>query len=476
MFLRILLLVVLGLTARAADRPNIVFILADDQAPWTIGAAGYRQIKTPNIDRLTREGAYFPQAFTPTPVCSPARASILTSRYGTELGITDWINPEKDKGMGLAADVPTWPRLLQQAGYATALIGKWHLGDLDDQHPTQRGYDTFVGFRGGGQPPKDPVLEKNGVTAKREGFIVELVADEAIAWLRQQGAGKPFAVSIHFREPHAAYVPVPDQDWAKVKDLDPAVPEPDFPGLDVARVKKLTREYLASVTTLDRNLGRVLDALDELKLAANTIVICTSDHGYNVGQHGILHKGNASWMLRKDALPPGTANVPSPQRPNMFDTSLHIPLAIRWPGVIAPGTVVPRTVSHLDWLPTFATLAGRPLPAGTVVRGRDLTPLLRGAAKVWNDDYYAEYSQRHYAQVHMRTYRTSEWKLTRDFNNPGRDELYHLAVDPDEKRNLIEDPSPATRAALAALDAQILAKMTALKDPALPLAQAKLGR
>ena len=459
-------------SAATPARPNILFILTDDQGPWAFGPSGYRQVKTPNMDRIAREGAYFPNAFTPTPVCSPARAAIMTSRYGTELGIFDWINPAVDKSLGLDAKIPTWPRLLQQAGYATALFGKWHLGDLDDQHPTQRGYDTFVGFRGGGSPPKNPTLEKNGVAQKREGFIVDLVADEAIAWLRQHDISKPFAVSLHFREPHAAYLPVRDEDWAKVKDLDPIIPNPDYPGLDIERVKKTTREYLASVTAVDRNLGNVLAALDELKLTENTLLIFTSDHGYNMGHHALQHKGNASWMLKKEFIPPATANIDAGRRPNMFDTSVHIPLAIRWPGVIRPGTVNPHTLSHLDWLPTLTAIAGAPVPAGTIVRGRDLRPLLRGDAKNWNDDFYAEYSMRHGARVHMRMYRTPEWKLIRDFNNEGRDELYHLAADPDETRNLIADASAATKAILADLDARILAKMEALKDPALPLARA----
>lgn len=470
-----LTLSVLGLSPLAAARPNIVFIMADDQAPWAIGASGYKQANTPNMDRIAREGARFPNAFTPTPVCSPARASILTSRYGSELGITDWIHPQADAGLGLDAAVATWPRLLQQAGYATALFGKWHVGDTDEQHPTRRGYDTFMGFRGGGSPPRDPVLEKDGVSAKRTGFIVDIVADEAIAWLRQRDPAKPFAVSIHFREPHAAHLPVPDEDWAKVKDLDPAIPNPDFPGLDVARAKKITREYLAAVAAIDRNLGHLLAALDDLRLTENTMVIYTSDHGYNVGHHGLLFKGNAQWLLKKEAIPPGTPNVPTGQRPNMFDTSVKIPLAIRWPGVIKPGTVNPHTVSHLDWLPTFAAVGAAGIPAGTVVRGHDLAPLLRGQAKQWDDSYYAEYSMKHGAKVHLRMMRTPEWKLIRDFNNEGRDELYHLAADPGETRNRINDPDAAVKEAIATLDARILARMEEIRDPVLPQARARRG-
>jgi len=450
-------------------RPNLLFIMADDQGPWAFGASGNGQVPTPNMDRIAREGARFPNAFTPTPVCSPARASILTSRYGSELGITDWINPKVDTGLGLDPALPTWPRLLRQAGYSTALFGKWHVGDLDSQHPIQMGYQTFMGFRGGGTSPKDPVLEKDGVTAKRKGFIVDIVADEAIAWLKQQNPSRPFAGSVYFREPHAAYLPVRDEDWAKVKDLDPVIPNPDLPGLDVARVKKTMREYLASVVAIDRNLGRLLDTLEETKLGSNTMVIYTSDHGYNVGHHGLLYKGNAQWMLKPEARPQGTAKVPAGQRPNLFDTSVHIPLVIRWPGVIPPGTVNRHTLSHLDWLPTFVQIANTALPPGTIIRGRSLLPLLQGTNGEWNDDVYTEYSMKHGAQVHLRSIRTPQWKLVRDFNNEGRDELYHLSVDPEESRNLIADPSREVAQVTAELHARILAKMEELKDPVLEL-------
>ena len=461
---------VLTLSA-ASSRPNIVFIMADDLAPWTLGIAGNHQVPTPNMDRIAREGAYYPQAFTPTPVCSPARASIMTSRYGTELGITDWINPQADGPLGLDAKFLTWPHLLQQSGYATGLFGKWHLGDRDEQHPTRRGYDTFVGFRGGGTTPRNPHLEKNGRVEPTEGFVVDLIADEAIEWLEQRKATQPFVASIHFREPHFAYLPVPAEDWAIVKDLDPLLPEPDYPGLDTERAKKLTRDYFASVAALDRNIGRILTALDRLQLTENTLLICTSDHGYNIGHHGLWHKGNASWLLKPEAMLPGTPDIPAPERPNMFDTSLRIPLVMRWPGVIKAGTVSPHLLTHLDWLPTFASLSGAPIPAGTVIRGRDVTPLLRGDAKGWNEEFYAEYSQKHRAQTHMRMYRTREWKLIRDFKHHGRDELYHIAVDPGETRNLIADLGPAARAARENLSTRILARMAELQDPVLSQAE-----
>jgi len=463
-----LLLLSTAAALAAAPQPNILFIMADDQAPWSMHCAGDPHAFTPNMDRLAREGSRFSNAFTPTPVCSPSRAALMTGRYGSELGITDWIHPKNDAGLGLDARFPTWPKLLSEGGYQTALIGKWHLGDLPDQHPTKRGYQFFMGFLGGGTPPKDPVLEKGGVTAKREGFIVDLVADEAIDWIKARDQKKPFALSLHFREPHAAYLPVRDEDWAKIKDVEIQPPQPVYPGTDVEKVVKLTREYLASVAAIDRNLGRILDTLDSAGIADNTLVVYTSDHGYNMGHHGIWHKGNGHWILKPEALPSATQNIPKGQRPNMFDTSIKVPMLMRWPGRIPAGVENRHVISHLDWLPTFAEITGSTTPAGITIRGKSIASVLSNPAQPEKPaDFYAEYSTKHQSSTHMRAYRTADWKLIRDFKNPGRDELYHLAADPGENTNLIDSAEPSAKDALQRLDAAIRSKMGEINDPLL---------
>jgi uncharacterized sulfatase len=456
-------------SARAgAPRPNILFLMADDQAPWAMQCAGDPNAFTPNMNRLAKGGARFTNAFTPTPVCSPSRASLMTGRYGSELGITDWIHPQNDKGLGLHARFPTWPQLLANTGYQTGLIGKWHLGDLPEQHPTQRGYQSFTGFLGGGTPPQNPVLEKDGVTAKREGYIVDLVTEEALEWIEKRDPNKPFALSVHFREPHAAYLPVREEDWNRVKDLDIQTPSPVYPGTDLAKVKKLMREYLASVAAIDRNLGRILDQLDALHLTENTLVVYTSDHGYNMGHHGIWHKGNGHWILLPEALPQSSANIPKGQRPNMFDTSLKVPMLVRWPGHIPAGGENRHVISHLDWLPTLSELAGSSVPKEAVLRGRSIVPLLANPAEPARPaDFYAEYSTRHQSRTHMRVYRTADWKLVRDFLNHDRDELFHLSADPGEHTNLIRSEEPAAREAKASLEKAIEAKMRELNDPLL---------
>lgn len=455
----------------ADQRPNILFILTDDQAPWALGLSGHPHMQTPNLDQLFQSGAYLRNCFTPTPVCSPARTSIMTSRYGTELGITDWINPRVEDQLGLAVDTPVWPKSLQSAGYQTALVGKWHLGTQPEQHPTKFGFDYFMGLTEGGASPRNPKLEVNGQFQTVQGFTVDIVTDEAIRWMRLTDPQRPFCLCVHYREPHAAYVPVRNEDWEPFATLDPQIPNPDYPQLDVDRVKKITREYLACMHGLDRCVGNLLGELERIGAEQDTIVIHTSDHGYNMGHNGIWHKGNGHWILTDP--PPGTENVPKNQRPNMFDLSLRVPTAVRWPGVIAPGTIIDQTVSHLDWFPTLLDMAGVERPADVPLRGRSIVPVLKGEGRGWDNDFYAQYSTHHQSKTDMRTYRTPEWKLIRDFRNPERDELYNLQQDPEETINLIASDDPDVKAVIGRLHDKILDRMEATTDPVLDRARTR---
>lgn len=458
-----------GISAAAADRPatrrpNILFVYTDDQAPWALGLSGHPHAVTPNMDRLFRDGAYLVNAFTTTPVCSPSRASLMTSRYGTELGITEWINPRREPEVGLDPATVTWPEVLHENGYRTGLVGKWHLGVPDRYHPTKTGFDWFFGFREGGTRVKNPQLERDGKVQRIEGFTTNILTDEALGFIRRN-RDRTFLLCLHYRAPHAPWLPVPETDWEPFASLDPQIPNPDYPKLDIPRVKRMTREYLASVHGVDRNLGRVLALLDELKLTQRTIVIYTSDHGYNMGHNGIWHKGNGHWVLTEP--PPATPNIPRGQRPNMYDNSIRVPAAVRWPGVVKPGTIVRQTVSNLDWYPTILEMAGIDPPQGVLLRGRSIVPLLKGEQVEWDNDFYAEYSTHHQSRTHMRMYRTPEWKLIRDFLNPGRDELYNLKSDPAETTNLIDSSDPEVQRIRKELDARILARMRELNDPVL---------
>jgi len=457
----------LGSETQAADapRPNILFLFTDDQAPWALTASGHPHAVTPHMDSLVQQGAYLPNSFTVTPVCSPSRASLISSRYGTELGITDWIHPAREPELGLPTDTTTWVQLLNDAGYHTGLVGKWHLGTPDSMHPTQFGYDHFMGFRTGGAPTKNPTLEKDGENRKFEGLTTDILTDHALEFLESTSADKPFCLTLHFRAPHTRWLPVAEEDWAPFADLDPTIPNPDYPNLNVPRVKQITREYLASVAGVDRNVGRILKYLKDEGLEENTVVIFSSDHGYNMGHNGIWHKGNGHWVLTKN--PPATENIPKGQRPNMYDNSIRVPTIIRWPGTIQPGTKVTQTVSNLDWFPTLLEMAGVEIPADVKIHGKSIVPLLKQKEVEWDNDFYAEYSTKHQSRTHMRMYRTPKWKLIRDFLNEGRDELYNLEEDPAEANNLIDSDSSEIQAIVKQLDAKIVEKMKSINDPVL---------
>ena len=473
------LLIVVAVRAAAPARPNILFVYTDDQASWTLGCYGNAQAHTPHLDRLADQGARLANALVTTPVCSPARAALFSGRYGSELGILDFIpNPGHKEytaetgAVGLESRFVTFPALLARAGYATALVGKWHLGDWSSDparrfHPTRHGFAHFVGLTGGGTSTRDPKIEQEGVERTVSGLTEDILTEAAMAYLERRDAARPFFLFLGLRAPHTQYLPVAPEDAAPYKNIDPVIPNPAYPDLNVADLKARMRDYLSSVTCIDRNVGRLLAALDRLGLAENTIVIFSSDHGYNMGHNGIWHKGNGIWATK--TLPPARPGWVRRYRPNLYDHSLRVPALVRWPGVVRPGTVIERTVSNVDWYPTILAMAGVALPRDVTVRGRDAGPLLRGQPVAdWADDFYAEYSMRIYARTDLRAYRTAEWKLVRDYLNPDLDELYDLRADPAEARNRIRDAAdPAVARALALLDTKLRGKMRELGDPVL---------
>lgn len=454
-----------------AAKPNVVIVLTDDQAPWAFGSAvrsgQFRDVPeaaTPNIDRLASEGAVFRNFFCTTPVCSPARASFMTGRYASELGIPDFIpqpghklyDPNDEARLDPDSTV-TIAELLKSAGYRTGLVGKWHLGDWtapgnEKFHPTRHGFDYFMGLTGGGTTPDNPMLEEDGEVRQFEGLTTDILTDRAIGFI-ERNQEHPFFLCLATRAPHGKWLPVAPEDWQPYAELDPAIPK--YPGLDITRVKKMMREYLASTSGVDRNLGRLLDALDKNDLADNTIVIFTSDHGFNMGHHGIWHKGNGLWATKKQ--PPGKSHngvrvISDKYRPNLYDESLRVPAIVRWPGMIAPETEITSTATALDVFPTLASLAG--VESDPQLKGRNLLPLLKGEQPAgWNNDVYAEYDMIHYATASLRCYRTERYKLVRDVHNEGCDEFFDLADDPSEDHNLIRDPRPEVQQKIKELDA-----------------------
>ena len=279
-----------------------------------------------------------------------------------------------------------------------------------------------------------------------------MLVDEALGFINAHRQG-PFLLSIHFRAPHTPYGPAPEQDSAAYGTLNPTIP--DVPGLPRERVKQLYREYYASVTSVDRNVGRLLAKLEEWKLTEQTAVIFTSDHGYMIGQHGLWHKGNAAWLVE------GKTGY----RPNMYDDAIRVPLLVCWPGMVAPGTIVTHTVSNLDILPTILEIAGLGTPSNLEIRGRSVVPLLRGQkTPTWDDTLFGQYDMHHYQVARMRMIRTPDWKLVRHFELGGQDELYHLAVDPGETRNLADSADPSHQSQCASLAQRLETWMAQIRD------------
>lgn len=458
--LSLLCLLLSTFTAGAADKPrwNIIAIVTDDQAAWTVGAYGNTDSKTPVQDKLAAEGALFVNSFVNTPVCSPSRASFLTGRNGTDFGITDWITMnESSWGIGLPPGTPTWASVLKSAGYQTALIGKWHLGNTPDHQPTQFGYDYFYGIPDGGSASKNPKWQVNGEKKVIKGFTADITGDEAVRWLTEHKDG-PFALSVHFREPHLPWSPLADEDYAPFKNLQPKMPQLKF--LDQVWMADRYRLYYGSIHSADRNVGKLLAKLDQLKLADRTIVLFTGDNGYSIGQHGIFMKGNGEWVA---------GGVHGPKVPNMYEESLRVPLIIRWPGVVKPGTRVEQMVSNIDMFKSIPGMLGVPVPDDVKQDGRDFSPILRGETVEWRDAIFGQYDLHNAGIAFMRSIHTSDWKLVRHHMCYGDNEMYNLKDDPNENKNLYYNKDPQVREMRDKLQARLTEWQQSINDPVLTL-------
>jgi len=450
--------------------PNIIFIVTDDQGDWTLSIHDTPNSFTPELDKLAEEGALLKNAFATSAVCSPARASLITGRYPSETNIMDYIPVDSDIGMDTT--LVTWPEVLQDQGYQTALIGKWHLGKNSDYLPNQRGYNIFEGFPVGGFKSKSPDVWSEGEwkTFKEE-YTPDVLTDITLKHIQNfQQENKPFAISLHYWAPHAntqfpegfqppyddrSWLPLKEEDLSYWLDKDPILPEPNFPNLDITRVSRMTKEYHASVHSVDRNIGRIMTALDQLGLTENTIVIFTSDHGYMMGHHGLWHKGNGRWLTNNEEDPEG---IYGSDRPNLFDISLKVPTIVRWPDKINSGTVIRETISFLDWYPTILSMTGVEKPENVILRGTNALPLLMGEEiEEWDNDIFAQYKT-------LRTYRTPEWKLVRDFSDEGKDEFYNLVMDPNEQNNLIHATDQALQNKRDDLEKKMMDVMNTIND------------
>jgi arylsulfatase A-like enzyme len=438
----------MGSEGKQKRLPNLLFVLTDDQAQWAVGAYGNPDIHTPNMDRLAREGMKFTLAMT-CPVCSPSRGMILSGLYPHQIGLDDYIGDEDE---GIDPKVPLLSEVLKQAGYVTALFGKWHLGHKrPEHHPNRRGFDVFIGSRGGGFANKDPKLEVNGEVRQFSGFAIDVLTEHALQFMRQN-RDRPFALFFHTREPHMPYLPVPEEAMKPYEGKRLKVPKVE--GVPEERIQQEYRAYYSAITAVDIALGRLLDELETLGIADDTIVVFMGDNGYMIGQHGLETKGNAWRIVPQGGTVIGTKILGEPKlrRPNMFDLSILVPLIIRWRGVVPPNSVCDELVVSTDLMPTFVDILkqfgrARLLPSQLHFEGQSLLPLLRGEKVAWRDAAFLLYDMHHGTVAHMRMVRTKRWKLVLHLREgeapaePNFGELYDLQNDPEEERNLYGDPS-----------------------------------
>ncbi len=426
-------------------KPNILFILTDDQGPWALGAAGNEELHTPHLDQLAKEGVRFENFFCASPVCSPARASILSGKIPSAHGVHDWIrsgnvdkelvdkldikNPyggygDEKKPIQYLAGQRTYTDALVEAGYTCALSGKWHLGDsMTPQH----GFTHWYTIGKGGAHYYKPDIIENGQINIEEQYVTNLITNRAIEFMHELSeTDKPFYLSVHYTAPHSPW----ERDQHPKEYIDMyedcafnSVPDiPDHEHLTVPPVygtpkrKENLQGYFAAITAMDADVGRLMDTLDELKIKENTIVVFLSDNGMNMGHHGIWGKGNGTF----------------PQ--NMFEESIKVPFIISYPGLdTRVDRVETSLASALDIYPTLLDLVGVEDPYTRTLPGTSLVPTLKEEETRDRPVFICE----EYGPVRM--IRTKTMKYVHRFPY-GPHELFNLEEDPGELNNLIDDP------------------------------------
>lgn len=450
-------------------RPNVLFLFSDDLTCQAVSAYGdqRRLLETPNMDRIAREGMRFDRCLVTNSICGPSRASILTGKYSHLNGFYNNSNSRFDGGQ------QTFPKILQSAGYSTAVIGKWHLGT----DPT--GFDHWHILPGQGLYYNPPMI-KNGEQVKHSGYTTDIITDLSIEWLKNRDKTKPFMLMSQHKAPHREWAPAlrhlgwdKDRKYAEPEtlfddfdgrskaisdhdmgldrtftDLDAKLrPAPNMneeqlkewnayyeprneefrkanlTGKDLIRWRynRYMHDYLACVKAVDENIGRVLQFLKEEGLAENTIIVCSSDQGFFLGEHGWFDK---RWI---------------------FEESLRSPLLVRWPGVTKPGSVNKDIVSLLDFAETFIDVADAKIPDD--MQGRSLVPLCQGETPAdWRKSlyyHYYEFPVPHRVRPHYGVI-TDRYKLVHYYKPDVDDwELLDREKDPLEVKNFYADPAYA---------------------------------
>jgi arylsulfatase A-like enzyme len=415
---------------------KVLFILADDMGAWAMGCAGNPEIRTPNLDRLASRGIRFENFFCASPVCSPARASILTGRIPSAHGVHDWLargntdhpglenfNGEKPhppiqylEGMTAYTDV------LAAAGYRCGLVGKWHLGASETP---QKGFESWFTVPLGYSPYFNAHVFDGSSMRQAEGYISDVITEQALSFLSKQD-GRPYYLSVHYTAPHSPWNKGehPARYFDAYKDCAfkscPELPlhpwQMNSTPLAVGKDRhEFLSGYFAAIEAMDAGIGRLLEAV-----GPETLVVFSGDNGMNMGHHGIFGKGNGTY----------------PQ--NMYDTSVKVPFIMSRPGRLPQGAVNEDLLSHYDFMPTLLEFLGLSMPASPVpLPGRSFAPLLDGLP-LGPERSVVVFDE--YGPVRMIRDKRHKY-VQRSLETPC--EFYDLEADPGEERNLIEDPSAA---------------------------------
>jgi N-acetylglucosamine-6-sulfatase len=422
----------------AKSPQNVVFILVDDLRYDAMGFMGHPFLKTPHIDALAARGANFTNAFVTTSLCSPSRASILTGQFVHNHRVVD------NNNLAPAGTI-YFPQYLQQAGYDTAFVGKWHMGGHSDE--PRPGFDHWVSFRGQGNynsPNSKYTLNVNGERVPQRGYITDELTDYAVDWLQGRSVEKPFFLYLSHKAVHAEFKPAPrHKDW--YSDAEIATPATmadtaqnyrgkpmwvrnqrnswhgvDFPYHSTLDIKEYYRNYCRTLMAVDDSLGRVNATLKELGLDENTVVMFMGDNGFLFGEHGLIDKRNA------------------------YEESMRVPLVAAGPQWLKPGSTVTGVVANIDIGPTILELAGLGTPPQ--MDGRSFVKMATGdqpADDPWRDyllyEYYWEWNFPHTPTVFAL--RGERFKFIQYHGIWDTDELYDLQADPQETTNLILDPT-----------------------------------
>jgi N-acetylglucosamine-6-sulfatase len=446
---------------------NVVFILSDDHRYDAMSFLGHQFAKTPVMDSLARNGAYIKNSLVTTALCSPSRASVLTGLYTFRHRVIDNNRP-------IPPGTVYFPQYLQEAGYATCFIGKWHMGGESDR--PQPGWDHWVSFAGQGEylpPTPDYTLNVDGRREKQKGYITTELTDYAIDWLKQQKpAEKPFFLYLSHKAVHANFTPE-DKYKDSFKDLSFKRPASeaaavgdrlkprwlrdqrnswhgvDFPYHSELDIERYYKRYCETLRSVDDSIGRVLQQLKDMGIHDETLVIYMGDNGFMFGEHGLIDKRVA------------------------YETSIRVPMLAQCPELIKQGTVLDQMIANIDVGPTVMEVMGLQTPPH--MDGKSFLPLLRGENIPWRDRFlYVYYWEKNFPQTPTTfALRTPEAKYITYYGLWDSDEFYDLAADPEESRNLIDDPAHAREA--RRMENELYRMMGDLGGMEIPLNQPKGG-